>query len=325
MSTEKAMKKQDDVRIQEIHFYAYETFCTIGISPSIESISILEKCRKLALKVQDVLNIYDENSELSQLCRNYEVGKKYHVSELLFQFLQINLFMADFCNGIFDPTIGSVISLWEVCDKYGKVPGDKEMAKALQHKGYTYLKVFPNSQEVMIDIEGIIIHPGASGKGFALDVVMKYLKKSKVEYGYLNFGGNIYTFGDLISGDDYSWKVGIKNPCDTTSTMVTIKMKNESLSTSAGYEHYFESDGQIYPHILETEDGKSVKSEFLSVSCLTKTGVIGDIFSTLIYIVGKERGEQFIRNFQTKTGVQIYYFAVDMKGKVYHNMNERLL
>lgn len=323
MSIEKAMKKQDNLRVQEIHFYAYETFCTIGISPSTESKSVLEKCRKLVLKVQDVLNIYDENSELSQLCRNYEVGKKYHVSELLFQFLQINLFMADFCNGIFDPTIGSVISLWEICDKQGKVPEEKERAEALRQKGYTHLTLFPDSQEVTIDIEGIIIHPGASGKGFALDVVMEYLKKSKVKYGYLNFGGNIYTFGDLVSGDDYNWKVGIKNPCDTTSTIVTIKMKDESLSTSAGYEHYFESDGQIYPHILETKNGKSVKSEFLSVSCLTKTGVIGDIFSTLIYIVGRERGEKFIRNFQAKTGIQIYYFAVDVKEKIYHNMNGR--
>lgn len=100
-------------------------------------------------------------------------------------------------------------------------------------------------------------------------------------------------------------------------------MKDESLSTSAGYEHYFENDGQIYPHILETKNGKSVKSEFLSVSCLTKTGVIGDIFFTLIYIVGRERGEKFIRNFQAKTGIQIYYFAVDVKEKIYHNMNGR--
>ena len=100
MNTEKHLKKNDEDKIwAERSFYAYETFCTVGILRRADEAKILRECQRLALTVQQVLNVYEPQSELAVLCRTYKAGQKYKISPMLFLFLEINLWMGRRCMG----------------------------------------------------------------------------------------------------------------------------------------------------------------------------------------------------------------------------------
>lgn len=312
MNTEKAVKETSHDRIyKEIRFCAYETFCTAGIAPEAGAGQILEECRRRALKVQAVLNIYDPQAELSVLCQSYKAGRPCRVSPLLFSFLEMNLWLAARSMGGFDPTLGPVILLWEQCGKEGRLPMEAELKAAMARTGWEHIHLKKENLEVIIDLPGMVIHPGASGKGFALDVVADYLKGQGVRDGYLDFGGNLYALGT------HSFRAGIRHPQNPSRIMAVLPVKNQALSTSSWYEHYFEKDGKIYSHILRPADGQPVASELVSVSCLSLSAVVGDMLSTTFYVLGKNKGQSVAKALEAQIGQPIGYVALDADGKLW--------
>lgn len=306
---------------EKIHFYAYETFCEAGVEERPDSGELLQNCRRLALDVQQVLNIYNPASELSVLCGTYKPERRHKISPLLFSFLELNLWMARRCMGAFDPTLGPVIRLWELYGSLGRVPKEAAINEALLKTGYRHIHLYRESNEVMIDIPGMIIHPGASGKGFALDKVAAYLRREEVRRGYLNFGGNIYVLGDE------SFRVGIRHPAGSNGfpagndgfpagLMAVIPIKNQALSTSSWYEHYFEAEGKTYGHIIKPLSGYPPVTEFSSVSTVSENAAVGDILSTALYVLGKAGGDVLMERFRDVPGIAASYIAMDTCGRI---------
>ena len=325
MNTEKHLKKNDEDKIwAERSFYAYETFCTVGILRRADEAKILRQCQRLALTVQQVLNVYDPQSELAVLCRTYKVGQKCKVSPMLFSFLEINLWMARRCMGAFDPTLGPVIRLGEKCQREDRLPGAEELDTALARSGYEHIHLFKNTMEVLIDCPGIELHPGASGKGFALDIIASYLKSESVEGAYMNFGGNVYVLGEN------ALRTAVRHPKHPSRMMAVLNIKNEALSTSSWYEHYFEKEGNIYAHIIDPGTGQPAASRFLSVSCVTSLAVAGDILSTALYVLGREKGDAVLKQLRTDArycpfmdfSPEIGYIAMDTHGRIHSNFSK---
>ena len=63
-----------------------------------------------------------------------------------------------------------------------------------------------------------------------------------------------------------------------------------SVVTSGIYERYFEQDGKLYHHILDPKTGYPINNELDSVTIISKNSIDGDIWSTLIFGMGLEKG-----------------------------------
>lgn len=67
-------------------------------------------------------------------------------------------------------------------------------------------------------------------------------------------------------------------------------MANKSVVTSGTYERYFEQDGRRYHHILDPRTGYPLDNVLDSVTVISTDSLDGDIWTTLLYGAGPERG-----------------------------------
>jgi thiamine biosynthesis lipoprotein len=118
------------------------------------------------------------------------------------------------------------------------------------------------------------IDEGGFGKGYALDRMLALTPGDVV----INFGGQIAVRG--------AHEVSIADPRHRQRPLVTLTLRNASLSTS--------SDSEQPGHILDPATGRSVPS-WGSVSVIDASALRADALSTALYVMGPERGLAWAR------------------------------
>lgn len=305
--------------MDSIYFIAYDTTCSIHISvdDDVQSNRILSKCRDIALEVHSTLNMFDEISEISKMCRSYYTDVPYFVSGMLFDFLTINLKIARLTGGVFDPTIAPVIKLWRFSDDMTVLPDADKIAQALSRVGYEHIFLNQQDRSVEFNMPGMEIDPGAAGKGFALGLVVDYLRSQGVDSGYLDFGGNLYVLGEKHTANgSRPWSIATADPDDKSRIIGGINLKDGGVATSSWYEHYHEIDGVIYHHIIDTQTGMPCALKLKSVTIISSNAVYTDLLSTPLFLLGEKQGCELIDRIRAETGKTIEYVIVRNDGSV---------
>ena len=191
--------------------------------------------------------------------------------------------------GTFDVTIEPLVELWSIGSEDQKVPSDGEIEQALKYVDYRKLRLDRRNSTVFLVEEGMGIDLGGIAKGYAADISVDYLLEQGVDYGIINFGGNVYAFGEKY--DSESWRIGIQAPGENRGSYVGIaEIRDKAVVTSGKYERYFVQDGVRYHHILSTEDGYPVRNGLASVTVITDRSLDADALSTLLFTLGLDEG-----------------------------------
>ena len=111
---------------------------------------------------------------------------------------------------------------------------------------------------------------------------------------YYAFGGNVTVIGTRPDGDP--WRVAVKDPRNTDGYLCILELEDVTLSTSGGYERYFEEDGVRYHHIIDPKTGYPADSGLLSVTVVTANHVLADALSTALFVAGPEEALDFWRS-----------------------------
>ena len=273
---------------QKIGFFLYDTFCEVTIYDKGDFKNILDNVKCIAESVQDMLNIYDGDSELSKLNKNYIAGKPYKISDELYNYLTIINKMSVLSDGKFDSTIAPVVKLWDFTSDNPRIPSDKEIEVELKKVGYQFLEYDISQKSVKFLKPHMQIDAGGSGKGYAVDKVIKYLKTQRIKSATVNFGGNLYVHGKLKVDEEHerSWKVGIQDPWNKRGiSFGNVSITDSGLATSAAYDRYFAIDNEIYHHLINPITGYPVQNDTLSVTIITPSAFVCDILSTTFFIV----------------------------------------
>ena len=69
-----------------------------------------------------------------------------------------------------------------------------------------------------------------------------------------------------------------------------LEVANKSVVTSGVYERFFEHNGHLYHHILDPRTGYPLDNELDSVTIISSDSIDGDIWTTLMYGMGVEKG-----------------------------------
>lgn len=205
--------------------------------------------------------------------------------------------------GLFDFTVEPLVRLWGFYqDEEKHVPEENEIKRTLARVGFRAVKregktLFLRGRQ--IDLGGIV-------KGYALDKAKEFLKTKPIKGFLLNAGGNIVVGGK--KPDMSLWTLAIRHPRKPNEVIALFSLREGSVATSGDYEQYFIQHGRRYHHIIDPKTGYPVSNGVISVTVVAPTGMESDALSTVMFLLGKERGTHLA----DRLGVGVCYIMEDL-------------
>lgn len=277
----------------------FDTVIQVKIYDNVDD-QILEECEKLCKKYDLLFSKTNDESDVSKI--NQAGGNPVTVSDETVALLKKGIEYGNLSEGAFDITINSISSLWDFHSDSHKLPSEEEINENLPSVNYKNITIDGN--QVSLSDEHASIDLGGIAKGYIADKLAEYLKENDVKHAIINLGGNILTIGSKPDGSDYN--IGIKDPSNPDGTPITsVKASDKSVVTTGIYERYFEKDGTIYHHILDSKTGYPCNNSLASVTIITDSSADADALSTTCYLLGLEKGMELIQSLDNTDAIFI--------------------
>lgn len=267
----------------------YQKICTNGVDGSL----ILDKAIKIMKEFENKLSFYKENSDVDKINKN--AGKEFvQVSKDTFEIIKKSKFYSQITNGLFDITIGPLVKEWGINTLNPKVVDDNKKEELLALVNYKDILLDETNLSIMLANKNQQIDLGGIAKGYIADKIIELYKKNNVTCAIINIGGNIKILGK--KDKDSLWNVGVFEPKKHSKNIIlSMSLENLSIVTSGAYERAFMYNNKLYHHILNTYNGEPAKTDFKSITIISKESIEGDALSTPLFIMGKYKACDFIK------------------------------
>ena len=267
----------------------FDTVISIKIYDSQDT-DILEQCFTFCKDFEQTISRTIETSEISQI--NNSKGNPVEVSDTTIELLEKGIYYSELTNGAFDISIAPLSELWDFKNNPGNVPDENDINKALSHVSYQNILIEGNT--VTLLDPNMAIDLGGIAKGYMADQLKEYLLSEGVESALIDLGGNILAVGS--KPDNSNFTIGIKKPFKDGEMISTESISDISVVTSGCYERYFEADGKMYHHILDTNTGYPCDNSLYGVTIFSNKSVDGDALSTSCFALGLDEGVKLIKS-----------------------------
>ena len=240
---------------------------------------------RLIKQYEDLLTVNRAHSQVMDI--NHAAGQHpVSVSRPVFDLIRCAKAASLLKDSAFNLAIGPLVKRWKIGFQGDSVPPADEIAALLAITDPHEVVLDERNGSVFLARRGMEIDLGAIAKGYIADRVRDYLHKEGTDLGLINLGGNIQTLGSPEGG----WSVGLKKPFAADELIGALAVENMSVVTSGTYERFFEHNGKRYHHILDPRTGYPLDNELDSVTIVSKDSIDGDIWTTLMYGMGVEKG-----------------------------------
>ena len=257
----------------------------------------LDHCFDLVKKYDNMFSNQQITSDITIINDSVPEPRAVH-SETL-ELIQKALDFSRMSDGDFDITIGAVSNLWDFHSKTPILPDKKEVSAAVKTVDYTQVRIYDNTVALKNNAGKSTsylprLDLGAIAKGYISDRIRDYLISEGVTSASISLGGNVYVMGEKPDGEMFT--VGIQKPfADDGTPACTVQVKDKSVVTSGVYQRYFEKDGRLYHHILDTKTGYPIENDLYSVTVISDDSVDGDGYSTMLFTMGLERALNYVK------------------------------
>ncbi|WP_147821834.1 MFS transporter [Salidesulfovibrio onnuriiensis] len=213
-------------------------------------------------------------------------GRGARVSQNTYQLIERALDFGRKTDGIFDITIGAVT----VSPLY--FARSEEVAQAKRDLiDYRLVRLDPEERRVTLPKPGMAIDLGGIAKGAIIDAAVESLRKSGIQAGIVEAGGDFYCFGDC------DWTVGIRHPREDR-ILGTIQVREKGVCGSGDYYQYIihEENGREVRrhHILDVGTLRSA-SDSIGVTVVAENAERADALATSLFIAGPEQGRAILK------------------------------
>lgn len=244
--------------------------------------SLASRVFQLIKRYEDLLTVNRAQSQVMDI--NHAAGRHpVTVSRPVYALIKCAKAASMVRDSAFNLAIGPLVKLWRIGFQGHRVPEAQDIAARLALTRPQDVILDETAGSVYLVQAGMEIDLGAIAKGYIADRVRDYLQQQGVSAALINLGGNVHTLGD--------WAIGLKKPFSEAEALVgSIEVVGQSVVTSGIYERYFEQDGKRWHHILDPRSGYPLNNELESVTIISADSLDGDIWTTLIYGLGVEKG-----------------------------------
>ena len=227
---------------------------------------------------------FDENSLLSQLCRD---GYLNHPPAEMVAMLEFAREVFDTTDGVFNISVGGVLER----AGYGHGVGG-ETNNALWSETVI-------SDNIIRVPKGARLDFGGFGKGWLIDKLADLFRQHGVEQFIINGGG------DLFVQSNTPVELSLEHPLDATKQIGTTQVQRGGLAVSSTIKRQWQKNGATHHHIIDPSLGASSQSGVASVYAKAPTVLIADTLATVL-IVNPSLKQKLERYFSAQ--VIIVYF-----------------
>ncbi|MFJ4112651.1 FAD:protein FMN transferase [Pseudomonas sp. NPDC089758] len=199
--------------------------------------------------------------------------------------------LAEQTDGAFDLTVEPLLDLWGFGPqaRHEQVPEAQALATARLRVGYQHLRVegqmLCKDAPVQLDFNSI-------AAGHAVDLIAARLRAMGIASFIAEVTGELKAVGRKPDGS--LWRIALELPReDRQIARQVIPVDGLGVSTSGDYRHYFEQNGRRYSHTFDARLGRPVAHDLAAVTVLDASALQADGYSTLLLILGPERGWDF--------------------------------
>jgi thiamine biosynthesis lipoprotein len=253
-------------------------------------------------ELEHLLSRYDPESDVSHM-NAAPPGMPVTVSEETCQVLEAAAVAWKRTGGVFDVTVGPLVSLWREAGKRGSLPSEEELARALAAVGLDKLRLAPTSaspgepgdRQVTLTVPGMSLDLGGIAKGYIVDQAILFLKGEGITSALVAGGGDIRFLGRR--GDGEPWVTAVRNPATESGEpfLTLLSVADSAVLTSGNYARYVTIGGRRYSHIVNPRTGWP-ESEVSSATVIGPDATSTDALTTTLTILGPEEGVKLIES-----------------------------
>ena len=254
-------------------------------------------------KLYDNFNEYEEIANIKTININAGVAPV-KVDKDIIELVKFSLNMSGKYGYETNIAFGPVLEIWHnyreqgiLNPKEAKIPSMEDLERANKITNPEDIIINEEENTIFLKYEGMSLDTGAISKGYAAQKVMDKVKEAGCESAILSAGGNIISLGHPKEEDRDEWGIGIQNPdLDNDESLLDIVYGNGiAVVTSGDYQRFFEVGGVKYNHIIDPSTLMPANN-FRAVTVIAKDSGIADFFSTTLFILNLEEGQNLIKD-----------------------------
>ncbi|MGK0412940.1 MAG: thiamine biosynthesis lipoprotein [Polaribacter sp.] len=246
----------------------------------------------LFLRINNSVSTYISTSDISKVNQGETVV---FIDTIFKEVFQKSKKIYKETDGYFDPTVGNLVNAYGFGPKTEKMNlTDDEVKEYMQFVGLDKVEL----------IEGQIVkaHPkvyldfNSIAKGFAIDLVARFLNDKNIDNYLIEIGGEIRAKG--TKDNNNPWIIQLVNPVSAIDNdgFKIINLSDKSMATSGNYRKYrVVENGKKYVHTINPKTGFAKESNLLSASVIASIDCADvDAYATAFMAMGLEKSKIFL-------------------------------
>lgn len=243
-------------------------------------------------RLEAVASNWSEESELSRFHRAAEArpGQPIPVSADLFDVIARGKAWTERTRGAFDATVEPLTRAYDLRGE-GRIPGAEERRNAAALVGGKDVRLDATARTITLPKKGMAFDLSGIAKGWAIDRAVTTLRARGVERALLNLGGQVYGLGSPVGAD--AWTVELASPTDRARGVTSVRLHDQSVSTTAASERSLEVSGRVINHVLDPRTGQPATS-WGAACAIAPSATDADCASTALYVLGADAARAWI-------------------------------
>lgn len=253
-------------------------------------------------RLRQIFSTYDPASEISRINATHAPVA---VSPEMAEVLHANESWARKCGGAFSGHAGVLSRVWKEAEKIGSEPSPAvldRIARDLHQPAWS----LDSATGTVTRVTEQELNFNAIAKVYIIDMAVEAVRATLpgVRGMLVNLGGDVFAWGE--------WGVGIQDPFrhfDNAAPLAGLKLANQAVATSGGYERFFTIGGNRYSHIIDPRTGRPAEG-VASATVVAADNVTANALSTALCVLTPEEGLKLVASVP---GAECLVIAADGK------------
>jgi thiamine biosynthesis lipoprotein len=242
------------------------------------------------------MSTWEAGSDISRYNRA-DAGSWHTLPAEFAQVMRCALEIARVSNGAFDPSIGPLVALWgfgaDAAPSVQSLPDPATLAATAARCGWQKLQMDADDQ--LLQSGALHLDLSAIAKGFAVDLVSRWLRGQGIESALVEVGGELHGYGSKPDGS--AWRVLVESAPEEDAEADwparVLALTDLAVATSGDRWHQYPLDGQYYSHTVDPRSHAPVTRAAAAITVIDRNAMRADAWATALTVMGAEDGLAF--------------------------------